>query len=286
MHHRIAPPLLAAALIVAPAVAHGQDAEDSCADEECPESAALDPADLDDPAVAGFILNNTISTLYHELGHAFVDLYQIPVLGKEEDAVDNLSTLLMLQQQPDEALDQMMYDASDVYWLTDLEAQEGGWLPDYADVHGLDMQRYYGVVCIVYGSNPERFQELADYSELDPDRQESCAFDYEQALSSWGVLLEPHLVGTAEPGGWLVLQFEPPAAENEALAALMENSVELEETVAVLNETYALPQDLVVWFAECEEENAWYDPEDQSITMCYQILSSFQRLITRALAEE
>lgn len=241
---------------------------------------------LDDPRVAAFVVNNTIGTLYHELGHAYVDLYRIPVLGKEEDAVDNLSTLLMLEQQPDEALDQMLHDASDVYWLSDLESQEDGWLPDYSGVHGLDMQRYYGVICLVYGRDPERFQELADYAELDPERQETCAFDYEQALTSWSTLLAPHLIGSAEPGGSLLVQFDELAPENAALAALIQESSELEQTVAVLNETYALPQDLEVWSAECDEENAWYDPDDRSITMCYQILASFQRLIVRAMAEE
>lgn len=245
--------------------------------------------DLDDPAVAGFVINNTISTLYHEVGHAFVDIYGLPVLGKEEDAVDNLSTLLMLAHQPDEALDQMMFDASDIYYYSDLETQASGYEigdSDFAGYHGLDMQRYYAVVCVVYGSDPERFQELADDAELDPDRQDSCAFDYEQASTSWAVLLEPHLLANTETAGAFVLQFDEPSAENADLAALAQESPELEYSVAMLNETYALPQDLVITFAECEEENAWYYSSDQSITICYQILAAFQRLITTALAEE
>ncbi|MEZ5669824.1 MAG: DUF4344 domain-containing metallopeptidase [Alphaproteobacteria bacterium] len=247
---------------------------------------AQDEAVLDDPAVAAFVVNNTIGTLYHEIGHAFVDLYRLPVLGREEDAADSLSTLLMLEEQPDEVLDQMMLDASDVYWLSDAESQQGGYLPDYSDVHGLDLQRYYAMVCVVYGSDPERFQELADYAELEPERQESCSFDYTQAYDSWWQLLEPHLQGNEEAAGSVQLVFDEPAPENAALADLAQGSAELEQTVADLNDVFALPQDLVVRFAECDEENAWYDPADQSITMCYQIMASFLRLAQAGQAAE
>ena len=37
-------------------------------------------------------------TLLHELGHALIDMHQIPVLGREEDAVDGLATLLLIEQ--------------------------------------------------------------------------------------------------------------------------------------------------------------------------------------------
>ncbi|HWQ02037.1 MAG TPA: DUF4344 domain-containing metallopeptidase, partial [Gaiellaceae bacterium] len=35
--------------------------------------------------------------LFHELGHALVDQWRIPVLGKEEDAVDAFSTIFMTE---------------------------------------------------------------------------------------------------------------------------------------------------------------------------------------------
>src|SRR3546814_15326340 len=65
----------------------------------------------DDLAV--FVLGNTIFTLFHELGHALVDKLEIPVLGREEDAVDALAVLLMLPDEEDAVADEMVMAAAD-----------------------------------------------------------------------------------------------------------------------------------------------------------------------------
>lgn len=237
-----------------------------------------DQARIDD-----FIVNNTIGTLYHELGHAFIDLYQLPVLGREEDAADSLSVLLMLQRQPDDVLDQMVQDSAEIYYMTEEESQALGYVPDYSDVHGLDLQRYYSVVCIVYGSNPERFQELADYEELPADRQGGCSFDYEQAANSWGMLLEPHLADGQAEGGKVLMGFDPANETHARLAALVESSELVQAFPVDIEGAYVLPHDLTVTFGHCEEENAWYYSADKSITMCYEILESFERMIANNL---
>lgn len=261
------------------------DCGDGCGEPPADSYVYDDFAPEDQAAIDAFVINNTISTLYHELGHAFVDLFHLPVLGREEDAVDNLSTLLMLDFQPDEQLDQMMVDAADVYYLSDLELQAEGYEPDYADVHGLDLQRYYAVVCIVYGSDPERFQDLADEAELDADRQESCGFDYDQARTAWDTVLEPHRGDSGAEAPRLVLSYDEPAPESARVADLAANSPELAGAADAVSATYMLPQQLDVVFSDCDEENAWYDPETQSITMCYQLLTSFERLAISAYVE-
>jgi len=38
-----------------------------------------------------------VDTLYHELVHALVDVLKLPITGKEKDAVDNLSTLMLIK---------------------------------------------------------------------------------------------------------------------------------------------------------------------------------------------
>jgi hypothetical protein len=39
-----------------------------------------------------FMLGTLRFVLLHELGHGFVDLYNMPVLGREEDAADRFAT--------------------------------------------------------------------------------------------------------------------------------------------------------------------------------------------------
>jgi hypothetical protein len=39
-----------------------------------------------------FILGNVVFVLFHEFGHALVSELELPVLGREEDAVDRFAT--------------------------------------------------------------------------------------------------------------------------------------------------------------------------------------------------
>ena len=45
-------------------------------------------------AAVSYVVGNVLSTFYHELGHAMIDVMHLPVLGQEEDAADILSVIL------------------------------------------------------------------------------------------------------------------------------------------------------------------------------------------------
>jgi hypothetical protein len=46
-------------------------------------------------SVQDYVLGNTLMTLYHEFGHAIVDNLDLRGLGKEEDAADFFSILII-----------------------------------------------------------------------------------------------------------------------------------------------------------------------------------------------
>ena len=43
------------------------------------------------------LVNVVDATLYHEMGHAFIDLYELPIVSSEEDAADSLSAYIILE---------------------------------------------------------------------------------------------------------------------------------------------------------------------------------------------
>jgi hypothetical protein len=124
--------------------------------------------------------------LFHELGHALIDQWSIPVLGREEDAVDAFSTIFMTDvvKKGEFAL----AGADFFYYLA-----SSGHLKevDFADEHSLDKQRAYSIACWVYGSNPVRFAGLK--SVLPASRRVRCPDEYRKLKKAWFGLLKPHL---------------------------------------------------------------------------------------------
>jgi hypothetical protein len=159
----------------------GSQADES-SDEEQEEAAAK--------AVAALVF-----TFYHELGHALIDIYDLPATGREEDAVDQLATVMLLETWEGE--DSELAILSSAEWF-DLDASEGEEEPDTADEHSLDEQRYYNLVCWIYGSDTEYFADVVDDWELPAARAERCEDEYQRMSDAWNTLLGPHMRPVSE----------------------------------------------------------------------------------------
>lgn len=220
----------------------------------------------EDQGEADFIANEVIATFYHELGHGLIDVLQIPVLGKEEDAADTLSVILMNDVWEEEAATQILTSDATAYALS---AADSGTAPDesaFADVHSLDIQRYYAVVCLFYGANPDVRKPLAVDLGLPEEKLDSCPGEYEQAAGAWSAVLEGTEPGPDKKG--LVMA---PGQEGVPLADL------LAEEVKAMNEKFGLPAEISVIVADCGEANAFYSPSEKTITMCNEYAQDLQR---------
>jgi hypothetical protein len=129
----------------------------------------------------------TIFTLFHEMGHALISIYDLPVTGREEDAVDQLATLTLLEggeEGEDAAID----------GANSFVGEEEAEIDDLAfwDEHSLDDQRFYNILCWIYGKDPEGYQYLVDGEFLPADRAERCPAEYARMARSWAALLAPY----------------------------------------------------------------------------------------------
>src|SRR5690606_14156739 len=137
-------------------------------------------------------IGNGIFVMFHEAGHMLVSELGLPVLGREEDAVDALSAILLLEARDDD-LDKTMTDAADGWFLSsDMNAEAGEDL-QFWGAHGLDEQRAYQMVCMMVGNDADGFKEFADSIDFPGERREECLYEYERTKASWMALLEPHL---------------------------------------------------------------------------------------------
>ncbi len=129
-------------------------------------------------------------TLFHELAHALIYIYKLPVLGKEEDAADGLASVLLIEFFEDGA--EMAISAADLFDLEsdDIESFEA---EDFLDEHSLDLQRFYTTLCHVYGSDPAKYAYLRKETGFSEDRADLCIDEYENISRSWLFLLKPYM---------------------------------------------------------------------------------------------
>ncbi|MCB0662389.1 MAG: hypothetical protein KDC24_06595 [Saprospiraceae bacterium] len=135
------------------------------------------------------ILDVVEFVLYHEIGHALVEAYAIPITGKEEDAVDGLASVLISEVLEDP---EMALVVADLFALQDEQVEEFE-EAHFWDEHSLDAQRYYNILCWFYGSNPEQYQSVIEEEGLAQQRAVRCPGEYQQLFNSWGRLLAPYI---------------------------------------------------------------------------------------------
>ncbi|GAB2628717.1 DUF4344 domain-containing metallopeptidase [Novilysobacter erysipheiresistens] len=141
-----------------------------------------------------YVLANVRFIISHETGHALIDLLDLPVTGRQEDAVDQFATSLMQYIGRDDESPQRVAENLRMTGLSFLSnAQDEFSLEAYADSHSLDLQRYFNLQCLLYGSDPERFADIVERGDLPESRAKSCPAEAHRAGSAWMRLLRPHL---------------------------------------------------------------------------------------------
>lgn len=127
--------------------------------------------------------------MYHEVGHALVDLLDLPAVGRAEDAADQLSTYLLLTQNTDRAVAAAWSGAIIINFLG-----EGSPITDasLSDEHTIDRARFFNVACWIYGSAPAAYAGNAKQSGLSARRMRRCPSEYAHIKRAWENLLAPH----------------------------------------------------------------------------------------------
>lgn len=219
-----------------------------------------------------FAMSNVRFVLFHELSHMLIDQFGIPVLGREEDAADNIATFLLLQKDTDHD-NQTLVDAVYGWLLMDRYSDEELENADFADEHGLDLQRAYQIGCLMVGKDPELFGKIATQIGIDEERQETCQNDYYRVARSMEVLLRRY-VGTTPD--LMRISFAEPELPNAQLLA--KNGI-IDFTAVEVSSVFDLPNQITISVESCDEADAYYDPEFLKVTICLELMQDYQDLI-------
>ncbi|MEQ9259489.1 MAG: DUF4344 domain-containing metallopeptidase [Roseovarius sp.] len=213
-----------------------------------------------------FVEANILAVFYHELGHAVIDIEEVPIFGQEEDAADVFSTFLIHTLYEDDTAQDIAFDTAmgflgEAEFALHSRREEAWW-----GVHGPNQQRFFNTVCLFYGASPDTRAWFAEEMELPEGRAATCEAEFAQAERSWGAVFD-ELV--AQSGGEsLVFIGETEGTAGELLA------YEVEELNAVLQ----LSAPLEVTVESCGLANAFYAPSERRVIFCSEFETYFREM--------
>ncbi|MDQ3819242.1 MAG: DUF4344 domain-containing metallopeptidase, partial [Acidobacteriota bacterium] len=144
----------------------------------------------------GAVRDSLMFVLIHEIGHALNDLLKLPQMGKSEDSMEQLVTFVLLDSASDKG-EQMALSGA-MWWErlfqeTVRVGNDTGELDQaWAREHSFNAQRFYNIVCWVYGHNPSKYQSIVN-NPLPEARANLCPEEYGRLANSWTAPLKPYL---------------------------------------------------------------------------------------------
>ena len=164
--------------------------------------------DNPDLTAASYFAYDVIDYMFfHEVAHAIIDIYNLPITGLEENVADQFAVLIISYTQDEQTGDyslgqDMLYNIGthylyeDEYWnvIHPQQLVDSGEDIDNIEIaywghHGLNIQRFYNISCYSYGADPEYNQDLIDEGWLPEDRSVNCEWEYYKIQDSWSYLL-------------------------------------------------------------------------------------------------
>lgn len=143
-------------------------------------------------------------SFFHEVGHGLIHQLELPAVGREEDSADQIATLTLLGTG-DEGVGMAL---SGAYWFQ--LQQKGGNETPFWDEHAFDGQRFYNIVCLIYGSDPAKYGNFVASGTLPAARAKRCPEEYAKIGKAWNTLLASHFTSSgAENAGAQVAVAEP-----------------------------------------------------------------------------
>jgi hypothetical protein len=130
----------------------------------------------------------------HEMGHALIDILDLPITGREEDVADQIATFLSLYDLKDEEDHEIAkWIVVGGSWYFRMLGQQGQF-GSLAGEHSLDAQRLFNIACWTYGSDPRRYADLVPVFRGASDRLLGCEAEHAKMNRALTKLIGPSLI--------------------------------------------------------------------------------------------
>ena len=133
-----------------------------------------------------------VDTSLHEFAHALIDMFQLPVLGRLEDAADQVAAYLYMQLGEADAR-RLIFGTAYTYFALDKQLEMADATRLFSKQHSTPAQRAYNLLCMAYGADIKKYSDIVSRGFLPKDRALFCEEEYEQVQDALDVLLLKHV---------------------------------------------------------------------------------------------
>lgn len=221
--------------------------------------AASDPKRL-----SNFVENNVMHVVLHEIAHALIKEFELPILGNEENMADGFATYYITQNMHDDAA-QIITARAKSWIYEDSQVKPENY--DMKGEHELDIRRAYNVMCALYGADPAQWEsdvEWVGFSERDLN---DCSDSTPHQTQSWQKILKLYLLGLKKSTNVELIFGEGPYKQ------VMENSG-LMQHIEKIMQRFDWPQAVVLHFDHCDS-GAFWNRETRVIMLCDDLIERF-----------
>ena len=172
----------------------------------------------------------------------------------------------------------VLVEAARGWFLSERRAKKDREAPVYYDEHGLDAQRAYQIVCLMVGSDPVKFAELANEVKLPEDRQRTCQKDYTDASLGWDAVLKSHRREPGQPKATIEIIYGEGKGPLDLYAQGFRSVQLLEAVREHIAEQLGLPTPFTLEMQSCGFINALWNVSTHKLTLCYELAADFGEL--------
>ncbi|MEM8978995.1 MAG: DUF4344 domain-containing metallopeptidase [Pseudomonadota bacterium] len=209
-----------------------------------------------------FTQDALLHVVAHEIAHALIREFDLPVLGNEETIADDFATVFVHSALPDRAGDIIRARAT---WLSEEDYQESV----FAE-HNSDARRAGRAICMLYGLHPARHQDLADDFGMTEDQAYICRDTAPEIARAWRRTLAPLYI----PSDARVTEARVLVGDGRYKRALEQNGLLL--TSAQLLQRFDWHALITLHFDECDGSASWRR-NGRLIRICYDYIDLIER---------
>jgi hypothetical protein len=235
-----------------------------------------------------FVAGNVEFLLIHELGHLVISEFGVPVFGPEEVAADYIAVAALLRQKQaggerGDRARAYLFAAAEALNASWQRGQDAGADVPYWGAHALNIQRFYQIGCLVYGSDPVAYADLPARIGLPPARAQGCPAEYAQAARSFDWLLETYGRPDGPPTGHQIeIEYGPTRSRvQQDLLDELRALGSIDFTVGRVNSLFPLKAPARLVMRTCGRPEAAWQGATRELVICYELLDTFYRLYGR-----